>query len=441
MHEPERNEPVAPSPGGGLAGLIAASRERLLLWSLIISGVAVGYGFVGDYLTNVSGGHPLLNIGLVTLQLLLVLAAGWCIGILVGTFTFGDRWRRRAVLGEKIVEEGDLVDMRGFHEGSFFVGFVALIGAGICYLAVYAATDDWVGRYNRAGAYVTLLKHGSEADRVDALRDLVHPSRADAGTELPVRAALAAALADPSPEVRRHAAWACGHLVVVDCQPGLLAQLERGEPAVREQAAIALGRLADAIGEREMLALLPASLGDDAMARALMTGLGLMGSEQGATRLAAMLGLLPPDVEAVALWAIGRARITSVRAQVLSLDPGDDLGRRCAIAEALKHVTTVEDDTWLRRRFNETPRGQECEQVELRDIEFAEGYRRDDIVYVVGEDLREKYMRAIFNIAGGGLEEWLRQVLADETEDLELRLLAERMLDLLRGAPARLPRE
>ena len=52
--------------------------------------------------------------------------------------------------------------------------------------------------------------------------------------------------------------------------------------------------------------------------------------------VAALLGLLPPDLEAAAMWTIGRSRTTCTREQVLKRWASDDPATRCAAAEALK---------------------------------------------------------------------------------------------------------
>jgi hypothetical protein len=432
-----RADRIAAGPGAW----IASSMSRLWLVSLAATVLVFSYARVAEWAITEHSSYPLLNIVAIAFQLLLVVIAGWSSGILVCSLLLGDRWRRRALLNQRVVDDPDLPDIRSFSEGSAFVGFAALVGCGVFYGALHVASDDWIGEYNRSGAYVSMLRSSDESVRVNALKDLVHPIREGDSSSESVRLAVRAALSDPSPAVQLHAAWACGHLVIVDCQPGLVALLDSTNGEVFDQAALALGRMRDIVGERRMVEMLPSVLGDDERARALITGLGLLASRDGAEQLSSMLGLLPADIETIALWAIGRARTTTPRARVLSLDPGDDLARKCAVAEALKHVTTIEDDTWLRAQFAAEPRGQMCAEIGLRDIEFTEGRRRDDIVYVVGEDLREKYLRAIFNIAGPRLEPWLQEIVYNEGEDLPLRLLAERMLKLLDGAPARLPRE
>lgn len=434
---PTRADRLHAGPGAWLA----ASMPRLWLAVAASSSAVFVYAYGAEWAITKHSAYPILNIVAIAFQLLLVVIAGYTSGILSCSLLLGERWRRRALLNERVVDDHDTPDIRSFSEGSGFVGFAALLGCAAFYGALHVASDDWIGEYNRSGAYVSMLRSSDEGVRVGALKDLVHPIREGDSSSESVRFAVRDALADPSPAVQLHAAWACGHLVIVDCQPGLLRLLVSDNGEVFDQAALALGRMRDVVGERRMLEMLPAVLGDDGRARALITGLGLYASVEGAEQLSSMLGLLPAHIEAIALWAIGRARITSVRARVLSLDPGDDLARRCAVAEALKHVSTIEDDAWLRELFVAEPRGLLCVERGLRDIEFTEGRRRDDIVYVVGEDLREKHLRAVFNIAGPRLEPWLQEIVYDEGEDLTLRLLAERMLKLLDGAPARLPRE
>lgn len=427
-------------PSDSLIAWVATSNRRLSSVGLGLAGLAFVYGFAADILINRYSTSPALNIPFVALQFLWVGLGGWVLGAWACSAVFGDQWRRRSLRHERIEDE-DAVEMKGFRDGPAMIWFAAFIGMGALWAGVWLATDDWIGRYNRGGAYVVALRSDNVSERTAALSDLVHPIRRSRSADEPVRDAIVGVLDDPDAEVRMRAAWACGLLVLVECRPGLVPMLDDADPGARREAAFALGRLADAQGERRLLELLPAAVGDDQRTIEILTGLGLMNSVEGARRAVALLGLVPAEVEVVALWTIGRARSTEFRDVVMALEPGEDLGRLCALAEVYKHVTTVDDDRALRGRFANEARGRACPAVEHRDLEFTEGRRGEDIVYVVGEDVREKYMRAVFNIAGDNLEEWLNEILYDEAEEMPLRLLAERMIKLLEGAPARLPRE
>ncbi|WP_165219141.1 HEAT repeat domain-containing protein [Aquisphaera insulae] len=93
---------------------------------------------------------------------------------------------------------------------------------------------------------------GAEQGRIEAIWALDAIDRCEAG------AAIAGAIADPSPLVRIQAARSCGNQARKDVTPALIGQLSHRDPAVRREAAIALGR----IGDRSAMSPLVAAVGD-----------------------------------------------------------------------------------------------------------------------------------------------------------------------------------
>ncbi|QEH32856.1 HEAT repeat protein [Aquisphaera giovannonii] len=93
---------------------------------------------------------------------------------------------------------------------------------------------------------------GAETGRLRAVWAL------DAIDTAPARAAIAAALADPSPAVRIQAVRSCGLRGRRDATPALARQLEQRDPALRREAAVALGR----IGDPSAMTALVGALGD-----------------------------------------------------------------------------------------------------------------------------------------------------------------------------------
>lgn len=423
----------------GLFAGLATTRRRLAASAAIATAAVVVYGLlVADFVLYHSASVS-LNLVLVSVQFFLVLGAAYVQAMWLGSRIFGDPWRRRVFLGERPGEDGD-VDIAGLRDNSLH--FYGLFGAAgvACYLAVSLATGDYVTRYNDEGYYLTLLRADGDS-RVQAIRGLVDPVRDDAALRRPLREALAGALDDPDPEVRAWAAWACGHRQILEAAPALDRLVRSGGLEERIEAAIALGRLRDPAGERALLGLLAGAQGEPALARAIVTGLGLIPSADAVPALAGLLGAVDPEVEAAALWAIGRARTTSVRAEVLQRwQAAEDTATRCAAAEALKHVTTVEDYDAMRRAWSEDERV-ECPEVAFHGRQYDDEHPLPPVVYVVGEELRLKYVKAAFNIGGPGLEDWLTAIAWAEGESVAMRVEADRMVELLRRSPARLPRQ
>ena len=429
----------------GLLGALAASRRRLQVAAAAGVATAVGYGvLIADHVQHHSTSVG-TNVALISVHFVLMFLTAYVFAMAVGATMWGDEWRRRVLQGERpdLLEDHDDLDIDRFKDNT--LPFYGLVFAGLIgiYVTVGLTTDHYVERYNRYGYFLTQLRSPVAEDRTDAIRTIVQPWRAESAANPDVRAAVVEALDDDEGTVRAWAAWAAGHLLLAEGRPALIASLQDESATIEErrQAAHALGRLADPEGERRMVGMLSSSIGDSELTAALMTGLGLMASADAGEPIAAMIGLLPPDIEPIALWAVGQSRRTDLREVIRAIDPGEDLQRHCALAEALQHVTTIEDDDWLREQFESVPHETMCETVEYVDLSYDDPDDMEAIVYVDAELLRAKYMVAVFNVADRGYRRWLEGILYDESEELGVRLLAEDLLELLESGPARPPRE
>lgn len=424
----------------GLLGGLAKSRGRLALAgaaSLVVN-VAMGVGIAR--FVNETSGSVVMNMGLITLQFFVALFCGYVLAMLAGALIFGDVWRRQTLLGERVEDEG-VAALRD-HSLAFYGVFALCTLAA--YLSVHVATDDYMGRYNEVGYYATLLRSPNPDDRVRALRALVDPVHERSAETREVRAVVAAAVADPHDEVRGWAAWTAGHTRALDAQPALLALLsdEGASVSSRVEAAHALGRLADREAEARMIGMLPAAAATPQLAQAMVTGLGLMASVDALDAYVAMLGTGGPQLDAALFWSIRKARRTSPREPVLtrwraSQTPAD----RCAAAEALKMVTIVEDDATLRAAFDDAREAPDCERVAFEERHYDPEEPMQDIVYVVAEPLRQKYLTASFNIRGPGLEEWLADIAWREGESDRMKVYADRLYKALMEEPLRVPRD
>ncbi len=433
----------------GLLSSLAASRRRLAIAAVASLLATIGYGLlVGDHVQNRSNSVG-LNVGLISGQFFLVLLAAYVQAMFAGAMIFGDAWRRRVFLGERserdeaeAIDEAEEIGIGALRDNSMhFYGIFALALVAN-YFAVVLVTGDYIDRYNRTGYSLTLFRSPAAEDRVRAIRGLVDPVHDDSARAADLRIAVAEAIADPEPEVAAWAAWAAGHLQLSEAQPALLSALESPRREVRVEAALALGRLNDPEAESRMIGLLSAVGDDPEFLQALVTGLGLMPSVDAVPALVALLGVSPPEVETPVLWAVGRARTTEVREAVVARwQAASDVATRCAVAEALKHATTVDDYEAMRDAFRDSPVGEGCEQVVRPERRYADDEAMAPVVYVIGEELRAKYLKAAFNIGGPGLEEWLVDVAWSEEESDGLKVLADRLAQELRRSPSRLPRE
>lgn len=424
----------------GLFGSLATSLRRLTIAAAVACGAVLAYAFaIAGFVSHMSRSVE-LNLVLITAQFFLVLGAAYVTAMCVGAWVFGDAWRRRTFLGERKAAgaEDDIASLRDY--SMHFYGIFGLALASV-YGGMVLATGDYVGTYNREGYYATLFRSESPERRIQALRALVDPVHEESAQTRLLREHIAAAVEDPDDDVAAWAAWAAGWLNVLEAAPALSRQLETGAQPVRIEAAIALGRMGDPAGERRLIGMLPSTLGDPELAQAVVTGIGLMPSLEAVPALTALLGTTDPEVEVAALWAIGRARTTSVREPVLAEWENTEGARRCAYAELLKHVTTVDDYDRMRELFRIEP-DIECERRVYAGRQYDEEHPLLPVEYVVGEELRLKYVKAAFNIGGPGLEDWLVAIAwAEDDETDALRIAADRMATALRESPSRLPRQ
>ena len=425
---------------GILSGL-ATSRSRLMVAAVASTVAVVGYGLaIQDFVTNRSASIS-LNVVLVTMQFFLIFAAAYVQAMFVGASVFGDDWRRRVLAGERVSgDDSTEIEIQSLKDRSLqFYGIFALAIA-FSYGAVVTATGNFVRDYNETGYYLTLFRSDDPELRVRAVRSLVDPLHEASASSRRVRERLAEAVVDESPEVAAWAAWACGHLQVQEATPDLLRLLQHGERDARIEAALALGRIRDPEAERRLLALLPSVQDDPEFARAIVTALGLMPSTTAVPTLVGLLGVGDETFDAAALWAIGRSRRTDVRQAIVDGWRSSEGALRCAYAEALKHATTVEDYDAMRQAFRDDE-AMDCATVEFDGRQYDPEHPLPSVQYVIGEELRLKYLKAAFNIGGPGLEEWLRDVAWDDTESVPMRNQADDLAEALRVSPARLPRE
>ncbi|TVQ98406.1 MAG: HEAT repeat domain-containing protein [Deltaproteobacteria bacterium] len=437
----------------GLLGGLARSPRSLAVVSLVSLAASVIYGLlVADHVIWSSSSVG-LNLTLITGQFFFVLFGAYVHAMLAGSLLFGDKWRRRVLVGERLPDsdgdapDEDLLQIDRFKDNTlpFYGLFAVLLFAN--WFAVQVVSGNYLQEYNRKGYHLTLMRAEEPNDRARAVRSLLDPINRATGNDPDVREKVRTLLDDPVPGVRLWAIWAVGHLEIVRGHGQLVSMLdsEDGEILIEVIEAIGRLRLAGEDGERRLLAMLPATIGDDRRARAVLHALGFLRNPDSAGPVTSLLGLLPSDLEVVALWAIGEMRTTAPREAVIErwshAEAVEDHRLLCATAEAMKHVTTVDDDARLRVLFRETPAEIRCDQERWMGRSFEDDEPFRPVEYVMRESLRMKYMKAVFNIGGRGLREWLVEIAWDTDEDPEIRRLADQMAEALRNAPARPPRE
>ncbi|MCB9519560.1 MAG: HEAT repeat domain-containing protein [Myxococcales bacterium] len=438
-----RRTKLMASPGElGLLGALAASRGRIRAAAAISVVATLGYGLVAERFVMEQSGDVVVNLFVLCGQVFLMLAAAYVVAMWAACERFGDAWRRRVFLGERIdasADEDEAAPAMRDNTAQFYL-FLAAAAVAL-YAAIAATTGGYIDRYNQEGYVLARLRAGDPAERVAAIRALVDPVRRDSSERVAVRDRLAATVDDASDDVAAWAAWASGVLGVQEAVPGLVRALARPSTELRIEAVIALGRLHDPLAERQMVELLQTAAPGDPLVEPLCVALGVIGSPQALEALLTVARGSDDAAAEVALWAIGQARSTSPRAEVVAIWEAATGGRRCAAAEALKHVSTVEDDATLREAFRALDQGVECEPRSYVGRSYDEEHTVATIQTIVGEPLRMKYLKAVFNIAGSGLEPWLVDIAWSPDEPDSIKVQADQLAQAIHAAPSRPPRE
>jgi hypothetical protein len=434
---------VATASDVGFFSGVARSPRRLAVVALVLGLVSLAYAFGLRWWMTGSSGSVVVNQLLITAQFALFLVAGYAQALMIAIRLFGDAWRRHVLVGEAVGDDhGDTIGDTASATRDRTSGVVLLVFActALNYGAMRVATDDYVGYYYRHGFYVSWLRSEVATDRIEALRQIASPFTIGAAEDQAVIDAIVRTVGDPDPEVAAWAAWTVGIEFLPSGRDALLTAFSSPSPTLREQAALALGRLGDLRGERAMVDAVTTS-SDAATLRAALIGLGVMGSPDGAQATAARLAAFPPELLPLAVWSAGRARTTAIREQALAFWQGAaDDATRCAAAELLKHATTIDDYDAMRTALAEADPAVICADFEYVDRMFQDDVRGEKFKLVVGEPLAAKYMVAAFNIGGDNLRDWLEAIAYDERYAIEMRRLAFLLFEEMGTMRSRPPR-
>jgi hypothetical protein len=434
------------APDLTLLAPLARTRQRLLVSSLVLtaSQLALGgwaSGFVR--LRSVDVGH---NLMLLAAQYGLLLASGVAVGLGVATLLFGDGWRRRVLLGEQVAAPSeDEVELGARALADNLLPAVAIVVAAILLqVAVNGAVHDrYLSRYANEGYFATLLRSPSTDDNVMALRELVNPMNREARGHEVIREGVWSACRSPDATVRAWAFWAAGRLGVVKAVPLLQRATREAGGDERAQAIEALARLEVPGLGRDLVSLLPRTIGDRESQGAVLRALAVVHEPTAGPAVAALLDGLEADLRAPAWAAIAASGDVRLHAEVARrFAEAATHAEQCAIAEAVKAVATTDELRQLGDWFVAEPtRGLErCDEVAYRSRSIPDDPSPPKQVLVIRESLRMKVFVALFNIAAPGTTEWLQNVVNDVSEEKMIRVRAEKLLEVIRSAPPREPR-
>ena len=423
---------------------MAKTERRMNVGSVVTFAGSLAWAwFAARYVTDYSSSVA-LNLVLVWVQWGLLLLAGCWAGLRLSSLLFGSPWRLRVLLGEAV--PADLTEeglVQGFSDNR--APFFGLIAGAILlsWGAVQITTDNYLTRYNHEGYYATMLRSEVPAEQVAALQQVCGVLAAETRAARPVRERVAYLVLHGNLEVKRWAIWAAGQMGIRSVEAELLAALAGADDGARAEAALAVTRLELPSAGPVLLANLPAVITTPRTARAFLQAVSRLRLPAAGRLLLPLVDLMAPEVRIAAWRAIGRSGDLTLAPQLWArFEAATAPAERCAIADALKFLSTADQLASMGAWFDVRPRrGTEaCAAVELSDLPLRSGDRPDTFEELEGETLRTKMMIAIFNIAGPGTDAWVKELSKNPEEPPDVRAKGREILKLLEQAAPRTER-
>ncbi|MDY0004902.1 MAG: HEAT repeat domain-containing protein [Polyangia bacterium] len=336
-----------------------------------------------------------------------------------------------AALEEAIAQRrGGLRALVAENSVPFFLAFFVLLGAN--YL-LFNVVNGWFDLYySRTGHLMTQLRSNDPKEREQAILGLA----AHRGEQIERR--LLDRLEAGSDGERRWAAWAIGYRrrirlplasqgTLDRAEVALIALLQRGTPAQKSTAAVALARMVEGRGESigaQVVPALRAHLEAEQAAGELtmetVVAMGILRERAAVPLLAPMLRHANKDRALAASWAIGRMQHPSALGPLLAAlaasgaEPAPSPEVRCGIVESLGQLgDAARVSKALMDEFNRKGSDFKCETRALVLRPDGRGRRLHDKIHVVStvELYRIKLLRSLGRV--GFLDDampWLKRI-------------------------------
>ncbi len=408
----------------GLFRSVASSRGRLIITVILVSALMIGAGlactnYIIEQSTSVS-----LNIGIITILMIIVMLASYLQAILVGDLFFKGPWREQVILGErkwKTDPDADVVVSN--HNAEFMIVLIMLV-IGNALLLNYSG-GGFLDRYHEEGFFLVRMRSDTPSERLAALQDMSDPTQFDLWENPTLRDLVASTLeTDDDPKVRAQAAWNAGIMKIQTARKPLVALVKDTSqpPEVREEASVALGRLGRDEEARAAIdnALAQSKDGPRELKIGLLRGLGMI-AMQGSYDTILPLAQQTDDKEVMiyALWALQETQAPEARQWVkkqLSDDTPEEGERLCALLDAMKMLSKPEDVSWARKEFLSITEDTSCERVVWEE--------RDERLHTIlfSDTLRTKYVKIVANSGEGTrYRTWFETIAHDPSQEWSLR--------------------
>jgi len=309
-----------------------STRRRLVALAVVASVLALGLGFaVNHYVRHIAGD---VGVNLVLIVIWTAAMMGAAIGqtLLAADLLWGERWRRRTLLGWQPPPDEVVADDVKDRTWLLYAMFIVLIGAN--YALNSFANGNFFGWYRFRGFALVQLRSDDAEQRLEGVAEL-------ADQEDPAIALrISELLDDPSSEVRAAVLGVMGDRKVESVRPRIEAALKEPDEGVRGAAAEALGRIGGE-GVRQALTELLVPATPMPVRRGAIAGLGVLGDRAAGPALVAQLadGALPDEARAVAAWALGELKPEGgIDRLAGAVDGRGESTTRCAALHALAKV-------------------------------------------------------------------------------------------------------
>ncbi len=408
----------------GLLSWPARTRHRLVFCTVLMTAIALGAGLgSAHYILEVSA-SVILNLALITVNMLIVLVTAFLQASLVGDIFFSKNWRRRVLLGEQQKKKDELeLSAIQDHNAEFIV--IIALAVVVNTVAINFIAGDFFTQYHDEGFFVVQMRAAEAEDRMAALENIADPLNHRLWERDGLRQLVVDSFDDPDEEVRQMAIWTAGIMEILRARHRLreIAVDDETDEQTRADAAFSLGRLGSRSESREVLEkLLDASHPSQVRIGALL-GLGVMGDARTVPAIVAILDDEDLEVTTYAFWALARIGSDRARHRVIEIIEEEEHGpRRCAALEAFKLVASAEDADWARRQFRRADPDQECEEIIFEEPD--ERFHR----IVWGEPVRIKWLKAVGNSDPYSHRRWLQRLLSDPEESDHVKFVANEIL-------------
>lgn len=409
----------------GLIRPFAVTRARLIGSTATITalGVASGVGSA-QWILN-SSDSVVLNLLLITINMMFLIAAAYFQAVLVGDLFFSSSWREQVILGRST---GDNVTVKD-HNAEFLICFLIALFANT--LIVNYAAGDFFDTYHNETFFEVKLRSEDPEERKDAFVDLKDPMNYKLWDRQGIQDLAVQHIDDPVDEVAIEAIYHVGNMKVESAREKLATVVQDSDrsEAVRDEAAYAMAQLGNLGDSRKVLESIALSDSPTGVRIAALRGLAVLGSPLSSPAIAPLIEDPDLQVRLFAYWVLREAGDSDVREALFErLDDTIEKQERCAIFDTLKMVANEDDLLWARKTYRTQEADVTCDPIIWED----RGERQYYVTY--SDSMRVKIMKIVANVDGHGAIGWFERLVADPQEEVRVREVANEILRRFKGS-------